>query len=356
MAASNEIIETLYQAPKKLLSKVKLVYVDERKLSISREREGKKFVYIYRRNPLTDEQQLERIKKLVIPPAWNNVQITHLPNGHLQAVGRDSKNRKQYRYHQHWSKIRNETKFYRMADFGKRLPYIRKRVEENLNLNGWPKEKVIALVIALMDETYMRIGNDQYARTNNTYGLTTLRKRHLDDDYRKLRFVYTGKRGKKHKVTLRNKKLVRLVRQCEELPGWELFQFYDENGAKQQIESGMVNEFLQDELAIDCTAKDFRTWGASVVFFGKLTEFEKTDDSAKREKHILRAYDAAANALGNTRNVCRKYYVHPQIKNTYLNEGSLPRKAKKNSSHFSATEQKVLDLIKDYQPEIIQSN
>lgn len=291
---------------------------------------------------------------MVIPPAWQEVRITHLENGHLQAIGKDEKKRKQYRYHSLWTKVRNQTKFYRMFFFGEVLPKIRRQVEKDMKLKGWPRRKVLALVVKLMEETHIRIGNQQYARRNKSYGLTTLRKKHVDVYKDKLRFHFTGKKGKEHKITLRNKKLINLVNRCEEIPGWELFKFYDKNGEKQVIDSEMVNDYIKEISGYSFTAKDFRTWAATVVFFDTLLEMPVVNSEKQVHKNVLAGFDAAANALGNTRNVCRKYYVHPLLVKEY-EEGNLHQTFKKannykNSRHFTSSEKAILKRIAKFNP------
>ncbi len=351
-----KILQQLLTTPETVLEELDLVYVDDRQLPIARMRKGKGFTYQLKDKPVIDKDQLERIKGLVLPPAWKAVKITHLPNGHLQAVGMDEKNRKQYRYHSTWTKIRNQTKFYKMAAFGKKLPQIREQVDKDLGEKGWPKSKVVALVIKLMEETHIRIGSEQYAKRNKSYGLSTLRKKHLDLHKNKLKFEFTGKKGKKHAVTVRNKKLVRLVSRCEEIPGWELFQYYDDDGEKQAIESSMINEYLHEISGQFFTAKDFRTWAASVVFFDTLMDLETTSEPKEIHKNLLIGFDAASNALGNTRNVCRTYYVHPLLVSTY-GEGSLKKsfdyveKHRKKTNYFSPSETAILKLIEKYRPD-----
>ncbi len=355
-----QIIDGIIKNPEDNIEKLDLIYTNDEHLSIYRKKNRKKFAYFNEDKPI-DEATENRIKTLAIPPAWENVKISYLSNGHLQAVGRDLKQRKQYRYHPLWSKVRNETKFYRMEEFGRKLPLLRSIIEANLALKDWSKQKLVSLVIALMDETSMRIGNDYYANHNHTYGLSTLRKRHVNHSGKNLRFEYQGKRGKKHKVTIRNKKLIRLVRQCEELPGWELFQFYDENGIKRRVDSTMVNDFLFDVCKAEFTAKDFRTWSASVAFFEFLYKSGIADSEDDKKKKILEGYDSAASVLGNTRNVCRKYYVHPKIERTYHEKGVLktPNDVEiingkiDNQSNYEIL---LLEMIKDYFPVTLKNN
>lgn len=300
-----------------LISAYNLKYVYDADMPIQRSRKGYIFEYFIFGKRLREKTHLKRIKDLVIPPAWNDVKITHLPNGHLQAIGRDSKSRKQYRYHSNWSKIRNRTKFNNMYFFGQELPKIRAKVDLDLNQIGWPQSKVVALIIRLMEETHIRIGSLQYAKRNATYGLTTLRKRHLDIYKDKMRFEFIGKKGKEHKVTVRNKKLIKLVGQCEEIPGWELFKYYDSDGNKRVMDSALVNQYIHNVTNPRFSAKDFRTWAASLIFFDTLYDFKKPISSKEKEKILLTSYDAVSKSLGNTRNVCRKYYVHPGIEEAY---------------------------------------
>lgn len=353
------LLRKLLTAPETAVEHLDLIYVDARQLPIARMRRGKGFTYRLGDNHLTDKEHLERINGLVIPPAWENVKITHLPNGHLQAVGKDAKNRKQYRYHSTWVKIRNQTKFFKMAAFGKQLPKVREQIDKDLSEKGWPKRKVVALVIKLMDETHIRIGNEQYARRNKSYGLSTLRKKHVDIYKNRMKFEFVGKKGKKHAVTVRNKKLIRLVGRCEDIPGWELFQYYDDDGEKQSLDSSMVNEYIHEISSEFFTAKDFRTWAASVIFFETLFDLGMAVDQKEIESNILIGYDAAAKALGNTRAVCRKYYVHPLLVSSYK-DGSLKKSfsqvedLRKETQNFSPSENAILKLIEGYRPELVQ--
>ncbi len=351
-----ELIRAIRETPETAVEKIDLVYVNDRELSILRKRKKNDFTYVLKGKPLTEKEQLNRIKSLVLPPAWENVRITHLPNGHLQATGQDAKHRKQYRYHPIWSKVRNQTKFYRMAIFGKQLPKMRKIADKHVGQKGWPQTKVLALIVLLMDETHIRIGNEQYAKRNQTYGLTTLRKKHVDVHEERVKFHFTGKRGKEHQVTLRNKKLIKLISRCEEIAGWELFKYFDENGEKQTIDSEMLNEYLKKISGFSFTAKDFRTWAASVVFFDTLMDFDATHAKQDLQKNILKAFDASAKALGNTRNVCRKYYVHPHIISSY-EDGSIETFFKKvgnsnNEKYTTASEKTMLKLIQSYRPKL----
>lgn len=358
MTLTPEEVSTIIENPQEAVELANLIYVSEAKLSIERKKVGRGFTYFHKGEKVTDVETLERIKNLVIPPAWTQVRISKLKKGHLQTVGRDEKNRKQYLYHPSWSKLRNQTKFFKMASFGKTLPKIRKQVEADLDLPKMSRRKVMALVIRLMEETHIRIGNAYYAKTNKTYGLSTLRSRHVKTSKDQIKFEFIGKKGKEHSVTVKNKKLIKLVNQCEEIPGWELFKFYDEFGEKQAIDSGMINEYLHEITGDKFSAKDFRTWSASKIFFETLYELGYTEVEKENKKNILMAYDAAASGLGNTRAVCRSYYVHPKIVECYETGSivpyfkNIPVEEKKDYTCLSETEKKILKLIGDYQIEI----
>ncbi|WP_455170645.1 DNA topoisomerase IB, partial [Aegicerativicinus sediminis] len=268
---------------------------------------------------------------------------------------RDEKKRKQYRYHPIWNKIRNQTKFYRMSEFGLILPALREAVERDLRQKNWGREKVLALVVKLLEETHIRIGNQQYAKRNKTYGLSTLRKKHVNLNGTKIRFEFVGKKGKEHKITLRNKKLVRLINKSQEIPGWELFKYYDEEGERRSVDSSMINAYIQQLAGASFTAKDFRTWAATIIFFETLMEMGPSEDESVSKKNVLSAYDVAAKSLGNTRNVTRNYYVHPAVVSSYYNDRmfkvfSRVEKDEKEFPNFSLSEQAVLKIIKDFDP------
>ena len=349
-------LNKLITTPSTVIEKLDLIYTNSHQLSIQRIKNKKGFSYIRNKKPVSGEI-LERIEKLVIPPAWEKVRITHLSNGHLQATGKDAKNRKQYRYHPLWAKVRNQTKFYKMAFFAEQLPALRKQIEKDLRQKKWVKTKVLALVVKLMEETHIRIGNRYYAKKNKSYGLSTLRTKHVHFFKNKLKFEFTGKKGIKHSVTLRNKKLIQLVSRCEELPGWQLFQYIDEEGNKNAIDSSMINEYLREISGELFTAKDFRTWGATVIFFNTLMETGMAETPEETAKNLLEAHNATAKALGNTRNVCRKYYVHPLIVAKY-EDGSLKKsfakveKSKSRKRYFTKSEEEILKIIKNYKPNL----
>jgi len=347
----------LFSNPENFIDTFGLRYANDSDLSIHRLPKGKAFYYTYKGKPIRSETVISRINALVIPPAWLGVKIAYTENSHIQAVGRDAKNRKQYKYHVKWTALRNQTKFYKMFLFGKHLPNIREKVDIDLNQPQWNRTKVLALIIRLLEETHIRIGNSYYAKNNKTYGLSTLRSKHLHLFGNKMKFEFVGKKGKEHSVTIRNKKLIKLVNKCEEIPGWELFKYYDEFGEKHTIDSSMVNEYLQSISGELFSAKDFRTWSASLIAFKNLMSAGIEKDSNKNQKNIIAAIDEASQALGNTRNVSRKYYVHPKILQDY-SDGSIKTSFNKAISittcdkNFSETEMALMSLIENYQPTV----
>jgi DNA topoisomerase-1 len=298
-------------------SAVHLVYVSDQKPGFKRRRNGKGFYYLEGKNKVRDKEHLERIKKLVIPPAWEEVWICKLPNGHLQATGLDLLKRKQYRYHPLWSTLRNHTKFYRMLDFGKQLPAIRSRLEKDLSLPGLLQNKVLAATVSLLERTNMRIGNAFYEKLYGSFGITTLKNRHVAVNGSQLHFSFKGKKGVQHQITLRSKKLAQIVKRCKEIPGKELFEYYDEEGNIHDVDSGLVNDYIRDISGGDFTAKDFRTWAGSVQALLAFKELGGFETVTEMKQKIPAALDMVAKHLGNTRTVCKKYYVHPLIVELY---------------------------------------
>ncbi len=310
----------------------KLRYVSDRSRGIRRERTGDGFDYFSPDGAkIVDEEELARIRKLAIPPAYQDVWICPFPNGHLQATGRDARGRKQYRYHQRWRAVRDEGKYGKMLIFGKVLPAIRAQVERDLAKRGLPREKVIAAIVRLLEGTLIRVGNEEYAKTNNSFGLTTFRNRHvkIDGDSR-IRFDFRGKSGTEHHIDLRDRRLATIVRRCQELPGQELFQYLDDEGQPHAIDSDDVNEYLRDITGEEITAKDFRTWAATNLAALALQRLEAFDSQAKAKKNVLQAVEAVAKMLGNTPAICRKCYIHPKIFNGYL-DGTLLETLKQRS-------------------------
>lgn len=314
---SGKTIKSIVGDAEKTAQAINLVYVQDSQPGITRVKKGKVFHYFSGKKKIANNQVLERINKLVIPPAWENVWICSLDNGHLQATGIDARKRKQYRYHAHWNMLRNHTKFYRLHDFGKTLPIIRKQLINDLSLPGLPAEKVLAAVVCLMDQTGMRIGNEMYAKLYGSFGLTTLKNRHVEVNGSQMQFVFKGKKGVPQNVSLKDKRLAKIVKQCSEIPGKELFQYYTENGEHKKIDSGMVNGYLKSLTGKDFTAKDFRTWSGTVRAISAFKSIASAESAADIKRNIVAAMDEVAQHLGNTRTVCKKYYVHPIITDLY---------------------------------------
>ncbi len=301
-----------------------LRYVSDQAPGIRRRRTGKGFSYIGPDGkPVRDQRTLARIRSLAIPPAYADVWISPDPSGHLQATGRDARGRKQYRYHPRWREVRDETKFGRMPAFSEALPRIRKRVEADLALSGLPREKVLAAVVRLLQCTGFRVGNDEYARTNDSFGLTTLRDGHVEVSGSELHFEFRGKSGKPHVASLTDRRLARIVGRCQALPGEELFQYLDDGGKRQTIGSGDVNAYLREITGEEFTAKDFRTWAGTLAAVAALRELDPPGSEREAKSAIVRAVDQVAEQLHNTRAVCRKYYIHPKVFETYA-AGRMP--------------------------------
>ena len=295
-----------------------LRYVSDGDAGIARQRSGTAFRYLRPDGKaLRDPETLARIRRLAIPPAWEDVWICTRDDGHLQATGRDARGRKQYRYHPRWREVRDETKFGRMLAFSEVLPTIRQRVERDLALPGLPRAKVLATVVGLLECTGIRVGNDEYARTNESFGLTTLRDQHVEVSGSTISFNFKGKSGKNHNVELSDRRLAGIVRRCQALPGEELFQYVDENGEQQTIDSGDVNEYLREITGQEFTAKDFRTWSGTILAVAALRELGPAGTDRDAKSAIVQAIDRVAKQLNNTRAVCRKYYVHPTVFETY---------------------------------------
>lgn len=300
-----------------------LHYVSDAKPGIRRERTRKGFRYVAPDGSrITDEETIARIQKLAIPPAWEDVWICADPRGHIQAVGRDAKRRKQYRYHPRWREVRDEAKYSKMLVFGRALPAIRAQVAHDLARPGLPREKVLAAVVRLLETTLMRVGNEEYARENSSFGLTTLRHRHVKVGRGKLHFDFRGKSGLEHHIDLRDPKLARIVGKLQELPGQELFEYLTEAGEPHPISSHDVNDYLREITGEHVTAKDFRTWAATNLAAIALRELESFDTKARAKKNVRQAVEAVSKMLGNTPAICRKCYIHPAIFNGYL-DGSL---------------------------------
>lgn len=321
------------------LRRAKLKYANPERAGISRAKRGRGAFSYSQHNgtAIRDEATLARIRKLAIPPAWQEVWISPDPRAHIQAIGRDARGRKQYRYHEAWRKTRDDAKYDHVIDFARALPDIRKAAQQDLNRRGLPREKVLAAVVLVMEKTLIRVGNDEYAKNNGSYGLTTLQDRHATIRGRRVRFSFRGKSGVEHAIDLDDPKLARIVHQCQELPGQELFQYVDHDGKVHDIGSNDVNAYLRQISGRDFTAKDYRTWAGTVLAARALQEVEAVANASKKstktglKKHMVRAIETVAARLGNTKAVCRKCYIHPAILNAYL-DGSLAQRLKQRVS------------------------
>jgi len=310
---SKRKLKGLLHDAEKSAAVIDLVYVSDRDPGIERLKRGKGFIYVQNGKQITEEKALLRIKKLVIPPAWENVWICSLPNGHLQATGTDTKKRKQYLYHPAWCAFRNQTKFFQLLAFGKKLPSIRKQLQADLSKPGLPFEKVLAAVVTIMQYTSIRVGNSMYEKLYGSFGLTTLKDKHVKVNGNTVKFCFKGKKGIYHEIDLKSAKLARIVKQCRDIPGKELFQYYDEEGVKKSIDSGMVNDYIKKICCDSFTTKDFRTWTGTVYAIEALKEFECCESESEIKKKTVEALDIVARRLGNTRAICKKYYVHPIV-------------------------------------------
>jgi DNA topoisomerase I len=305
--------------PTSALRAAGLTYATDDRPALARKRTGKTFRYTDPAGrPIRDPDTLSRIKSLVIPPAWEDVWICPWPLGHIQATGRDARGRKQYRYHPRWREVRDAAKYDRLMAFGRTLSRLRTRTNRDLALPGLPRRKVLAAVVQLLERSLIRVGNDEYAKNNHSFGLTTMRDKHVAFAGAKIEFQFTGKSGVHHEIDIHDRRLAKIVRRCQELPGQELFQYLDENGKVQDVDSADVNEYLKRAMGVDFTAKDFRTWAGTVLAAMALQEFEAFDSKAQAKKNIVRAIERVAERLGNTPTVCRKCYIHPAVLDSYL--------------------------------------
>lgn len=296
---------------------MKLVYVNDKKPGIERIKKGKNYVYVLGKKTVKEIETLERIKKLAIPPSWKNVWICPKPNGHIQSTGIDLRNRKQYRYHSLWNLLRKETKFHHLYEFGMALPGLRKKMARDLSQPELSRQKVLAAVLSVMEQTYIRVGSNEYEKIYGSYGLTTMKDKHTNINGSKIDFCFIGKKGVEQKVTLKNKRLARIVKQCRDVPGKELFQYYDNNGARKPIDGTMVNSYIKEATGNDFSAKDFRTWAGSLHALKALHTIGIADSEAAIKKNMVAALDIVSEKLGNTRTICKKYYVHPGILKLY---------------------------------------
>jgi len=301
-----------------------LRYVSDDRPGYTRKAKGEDFDWLDAEGKLIrDEQRLLRIKRLAIPPAWTDVWVSPSPNGHIQATGRDARGRKQYVYHERWREVRDENKYDRIISFGKALPKIRRRVSQDLKLPGLPREKVLATVVQLLERTFIRIGNEEYARENKSFGLTTMKDRHVEVKGAKLRFRFRGKSGREHEVDVTDRRIAKIISKLQDLPGQDLFQYLDDNGEVRDISSQDVNEYLRKITGEDFSAKDFRTWAGTVLTAIALNAQEKFETQKQANANIKSAISAVAEILRNTPAICRKCYVHPAVLENYLDQKSI---------------------------------
>ena len=326
-----------------------LRYVTDASAGWTRRRAGKGFIFYDATGMvIRDPDQIRRARSLVIPPAWTDVWICPRPDGHIQATGRDAKGRKQYRYHPKWREVRDENKYSRLISFGESLPVIRNHIETDLSRSGLPREKVLATVVQLLEKALIRIGNEEYARQNGSYGLTTLRSNHVRVAGSTLEFVFTGKAGKKHRIAVQDRRLARIVKRCQELPGQELFQYQDQEGEYQAVGSAEVNFYLREITGVDFSAKDFRTWAGSVHAMNALLVVGARSTEAKKKRAINEAIQMVAEQLGNTLAVCRSCYIHPEILEAYRDQSLFANGPSRYKSirGLSREENAMLKLLK----------
>jgi DNA topoisomerase I len=345
-------VHEIYADPVQSASVAGLRYLPDTRPGFRRQPSDNGFIYVDAAGQeIPQQQHLERIKKLVIPPAWTDVWISPSPNGHIQATGRDQKGRKQYLYHPKWRATRSLTKFGRMIAFGEKLPFLRAQIQKDLGGKELSKTRITAIVVNLLDQALIRVGNKYYARSNNSYGLTTLRDKHVQIEGSNIRFRFVGKKGVEHEIDIRDRRLAALVKKCKDIPGYHLFQYYDEAGNRCPLDSGDVNEYIQQISQADFTAKDFRTWGGTTLMVQCLEQLLDQEPELKKEKTVKEAFKQVAKSLGNTPAVCSKYYVHPQIV-ALFQEDKLFDYLKTHDAtgpedpFFSSTEKLVLNMLR----------
>jgi DNA topoisomerase I len=339
-------------APEESAKEAGLRYTNDNRPGIRRVRRGSSFAYLMPDGrPLRDPAELRRVKALVIPPAWTDVWICPDPRGHLQASGRDARGRKQYRYHTRWREVRDETKYDRLIGFATKLPLIRKRTSADLKNLKLTREKVLAAVVQLLEKTLIRVGNDEYAKENHSFGLTTLRDGHVDVNGGRVRFSFRGKSGVEHDIKLDDRRLARIIKACRDMPGYDLFQYYDEDGERHTVGSDDVNAYLKEITGEDYTSKDFRTWAGTVLAADMLRAFDAFGSDSEAKKNIVRAVESVAQRLGNTKAVCRKCYIHPAILDAYVDRTMLKtvadraRRAARKPNDLTAAEAAVMGLL-----------
>jgi DNA topoisomerase-1 len=336
-----------------------LRYVSDEEPGITRRGRGKGFSYYRPGGDLVeDPEERDRLNALAVPPAWTDVWICPDPDGHIQATGRDAEGRKQYRYHADWRAVRDEGKYARMAGFGRALPRVRRRTAAHLEKEGLPREKVLAAVVRLLERSLIRVGNDEYARSNGSFGLTTLRDRHVTFRGPKVRFVFRGKGGKSHRVVVEDPRLAAVVKECRDVPGYELFQYYDETGERRVVDSSDVNAYVRELAGDEYSAKDFRTWAGTIEMAAALMECGPCDDEKEAKNRVVEAIKRVAERLGNTPAVCRECYIHPEVVDRYL-DGTLAERLDPGANPLrfekvpglTVEESAVLALLEAWSPE-----
>jgi DNA topoisomerase I len=341
---SPDAVQTIVD-PRDAAESAGLRYVSDERPGIRRKKVGTGFSYVRADGSrLMERGALKRIKTLAIPPAWTDVWICPFPDGHIQATGRDAKGRKQYRYHARFREVRESTKYEHVVAFADALPSIRDTVREHMALRGLPREKVLATVVHLLETTLIRVGNDDYAKQNNSYGLTTLKNRHVAVKGNEVRFRFTGKGGKQWSLRVRDRRIAKIIRACQELPGQELLQYIDEQGNCQDVTSSDVNEYLKAITGKDITAKDFRTWAGTVLAAMILSELQSFDNAAQAKRNLRSAIEKVSARLGNTPTICRKCYIHPEVLNSYM-DGNLVLEVK------SQVENELRSAVENMKPE-----
>jgi DNA topoisomerase I len=341
---SPDAVQTIVD-PRDAAESAGLRYVSDERPGIRRKKVGTGFSYVRADGSrLMERGALKRIKALAIPPAWTDVWICPFPDGHIQATGRDAKGRKQYRYHGRFREVRESTKYEHVVAFADALPSIRDTVREHMALRGLPREKVLATVVHLLETTLIRVGNDDYAKQNNSYGLTTLKNRHVAVKGNEVRFRFTGKGGKQWSLRVRDRRIAKIIRACQELPGQELLQYIDEQGNCQDVTSSDVNEYLKAITGKDITAKDFRTWAGTVLAAMTLSELQSFDNAAQAKRNLRSAIEKVSARLGNTPTICRKCYIHPEVLNSYM-DGNLVLEVK------SQVENELRSAVENMKPE-----
>jgi len=322
--------------PEEAAEEAGLRYVSDEEPGYTRRRHGRKFVYFDTfGKEILDETRILRLNRLAIPPAYADVWICPSPNGHLQATGRDARGRKQYRYHERWREERDENKYEKMVIFGQALPRIRRRLNRDLKRRGLPREKILATVIQLLEKTFIRVGSEEYAKENKSFGLTTMRNRHVEVKGAKVRFRFRGKSGQEHDIDTEDRRVARVIRQLQDLPGQKVFQYLDEKGERHHVTSDDVNEYLHEITGEAFTAKDFRTWAGTVMTAMALQAQDAFENKSQAKKNVKDAITAVAKVLGNTPAVCRKCYVHPAVLESYL-DGNLIAGLKKRTEEALA--------------------